>query len=557
MATPEQIVDTAIRHQVLLEGLKESQTKTFAQFLKRIDKRIRKRLENKELTEFNRNRLEKLLKSIDADLKVIYQDHSEKLTKELVQLAKYEAESEARALNEVMVNFETVVPSNNQVMSAVFTRPLSMRDATGGKILKDFVKSLSVSERNRVVGAIRQAAFEGQTNHQILKTIRGTRANRYKDGILNISSRNAKAVIRTSVQHVAVTAREKTWEANSDIIKGSRWVSTLDSRTSTQCRSLDGTVFDLGKGPRPPIHINCRSRMVPELDERFAYLDKGATRASENGQVSADLTYYEWLKTQSKDFQDHAIGKERGNLFRNGGLSSEKFAELNLNKNFKPLTLAEMRKLEPFAFGKAASAKPLKKQAVKAKVNVSSDRETLTGWMGEQLYRQTVGELQNPRIKKAMRGLNLTQEEQVVARNYTYAGHADLNSYIWGDKVKNPEEVSGSIEILRRAIDKLPKYEGVTFRRTDLPESELIKHQKGSFVTYSAFTSTSYEKELSGFGSHRIIINGKSGRRMGDISHFGENEREVLFTSPTRFYVEDRYLAKDGILTIILTEVGN
>jgi hypothetical protein len=38
---------------------------------------------------------------------------------------------------------------------------------------------------------------------------------------------------------------------------------------------------------------------------------------------------------------------------RNGGLSAERFGQLRLSKNFDPLSLAEMQKLEPLAFLKA------------------------------------------------------------------------------------------------------------------------------------------------------------------------------------------------------------
>ena len=76
------------------------------------------------------------------------------------------------------------------------------------------------------------------------------------------------------------------------------------------------------------------------LDDAFDILDKGATQASkgeEGGQqVSADLTYYEWLKTQPAGFQDAAIGPVRGKLLRNGGLSADRFSELQLGQNFQP-----------------------------------------------------------------------------------------------------------------------------------------------------------------------------------------------------------------------------
>ena len=155
------------------------------------------------------------------------------------------------------------------------------------------------------------------------------------------------------MQHVASTARFQTWDANADLLTGYQWVSTLDSRTTQQCRSLDGQKFKLGEGPRPPLHIGCRSTTVADLDDGLDFLDEGATRSSLTGPVDADLTYYQWLKRQPAAFQDSAIGPKRGKLLRAGGLSAERFSELQLDRNFQPLTLAEMRQLEPQAFARA------------------------------------------------------------------------------------------------------------------------------------------------------------------------------------------------------------
>jgi len=52
-------------------------------------------------------------------------------------------------------------------------------------------------------------------------------------------------------------------------------------------------------------------------------LHTGATRFSRGADgdakyVPADMTYYEWLKTQPKEFQDDVLGKTRGKLFREG-----------------------------------------------------------------------------------------------------------------------------------------------------------------------------------------------------------------------------------------------
>jgi len=106
----------------------------------------------------------------------------------------------------------------------------------------------------------------------------------------------------------------------------------------------------------PPFHINCRTTITPitKLSAAFA---KGATRASVGAsggaQVSASLSYYQWLKTQPAAFQDAALGPVRAKLFRDGGLTAERFASLQLDKNFKPLTLDQLKELEPLAFQRA------------------------------------------------------------------------------------------------------------------------------------------------------------------------------------------------------------
>jgi hypothetical protein len=102
--------------------------------------------------------------------------------------------------------------------------------------------------------------------------------------------------------------------------------------------------------------VNCRSSTAAKLDSKYDFLDEGATRASSaqsNKQVDAKLTYYSWLQQQPEKFQVTALGKKRARLFRDGGLSAKRFAELDLDRNFKPITLAEMREIEPGAFAAA------------------------------------------------------------------------------------------------------------------------------------------------------------------------------------------------------------
>lgn len=359
MAANQAILDATIRHAVFLEQLKSGEVEKFGPFLKEIDRSIRDRLARADLTDYTARRLEVLLQEVDSLLLGIFDRYSEKLNLDLVDIANYEAQFEATSLTRaapVGVSFEAAVPGAAAIRTAILSNPLSVRGVDGGKLLKSFIDGFTATERQRLTGAIRQGFFEGQTNFQIIKNIRGTKALNYNDGILATTNRNAGAIVRTAVQHVATQARMETLKENPDVVQAVEWVSTLDSKTTPQCRTLDKHRFKLTEGPRPPIHINCRSTVVAVT--RFSALfAKDATRASvgEDGpqQVRADLSYYEWLKQQPAAFQDKAIGPKRARLFREGGLSVERFAELQLDRNFKPLTLKQMRTLEPLAFQSA------------------------------------------------------------------------------------------------------------------------------------------------------------------------------------------------------------
>lgn len=350
--TTAKLLNSTIRNAVYVERLKSSEANQFTAFLKRIDLDLRERLTADDLTGFSRTRLEKLLRSVESSLNGIFDEYYEDLAGHLVDIGQYESEFEGENLaNEISSElFEAVIPAPEQVRSAVFNNPLSVRGADGGKLLKSFIKDWMASDVKMLSGKIRQGFFEGQTNFEILRNIRGTKANNYKDGALAVVDRHAKTIVRTAVQHSASTARMQTWIKNG--ITQYSWLSTLDGRTSTICRSLDQEVYDIGKGPVPPIHLNCRSTTMAKLPSKYNYLDEGATRASKEGPVDAKLGYYEWLKLQDGDFQDEVLGPVRGKLFRDGGISVERFKQLQLDKNFKPLTLDEMRKKEKAAFEK-------------------------------------------------------------------------------------------------------------------------------------------------------------------------------------------------------------
>lgn len=346
------LITLATRHQVFLERLKTQTAVDFASVLPKLSDAIAQVMSTLEvdgIDKLGRVALRSLLKDLRDKQTELIAKAQEKLLENLRAVSNYEADFEERMLHGIFstAGSGTLVELGaGAAWKASTINPLS---ATG-QLLEPFVQGWGVKQIEGVDRAVMRAWGEGRTVGQLMRDIRGTKALGYKDGLVDVSRRQAEAVARTAVQHVSQQSREATWDANKDIVEGYSFVATLDGRTTSQCRSLDGRKFALGKGPRPPLHVNCRSTTIPILPKEFDFLDEGATRASKNGYVDANQSYYDWLKTQPAGFQTEVLGEARAKIFREGGLSSEKFAALNLGKNFEPLSLAEMKLKEPKIF---------------------------------------------------------------------------------------------------------------------------------------------------------------------------------------------------------------
>lgn len=359
-ARQRRLADIITRHQVFLERFKAGQGKALAAVFSDLDKRTREilgALDTPNIGELSRKKLLGLLSELKEANGEVLTRGTDELYGNLEKLAAVEATFEAGALRHLLGTKVPVVAAKAETAyKAALAQPLS---ATG-QMLESFIDDWSAGEVQRVGLMVQRAWGEGWTVNQMVQAVRGTKALNFKDGILETSRRNAQTVVRTSIQHVSATGRMATLAANGDVVQGYRFVATLDSKTSAVCRSIDqeDKVYQLGEGPVPPMHPNCRSTIIPEVDPSLDFLDEGATRSAEFGPVDANMGYYDWLKTQDEDFVKEAIGPTRAKLFKEGGLSSDEFARLNLGKNFQPLTLDEMQKLEPLAFKRAGLIKP-------------------------------------------------------------------------------------------------------------------------------------------------------------------------------------------------------
>lgn len=339
--------DRQIAHQQAFIRYSNGKAETIKPFLLDIVDYIDKRLAREGETIRNRARLKSLQKDVNNKLNSIYNGW---IREEQKPMYLETADLELDFQEKLFIKVDTVRPSNAQALAAATANPMIIGSKGGAVDFSAYTRDWKPQEIKRVQDIINGGFFTGQTTQQITRAINGTKSARYSDGILNTSRANIQNMVRTTLNHVSVQAKAVYGKENSDIIKGEQIVATLDIRTTDECKDRDGDIVlykDNPNPPRPPFHYGCRTTFVYVLDSKYDFLDTGATRASKGAeggqQVPEKQTYYTWLKTQPAYFQDEALGKEKGKVFRNAGLSPEEFKKAATNRFKQSLTIEQMK----------------------------------------------------------------------------------------------------------------------------------------------------------------------------------------------------------------------
>lgn len=398
MATANEIIqDGALRHAIDVQRYTRGEARRILSLLEASDAELIRTLERRlgalpVPVDFRSARLLSLRADIQRARTAVMARLQGQLATDLQGFAAVEA-ADAKALLEfaIPIEYQFAGVSMEQLRSVVTEQPFQ------GRNLGNWWKRLQTADQDRIMDQIQLGYSQGESVPNMMRRIRGTRAARYRDGVLATSRRNTETIVRTAVNHVSNAARESVWDANADAIDGLRWVSTLDGRTTLICMRRDGQVAPVGgkplpadaiplipEGARPPAHPNCRSVMVPyisetaligerpfvrttkrrgarEIDFRKMAREQGrsvsAVRrdwARENiGQLPKKTNYEQFLKRQPAGFQDEVLGGTRGALFRRGGLKIDRFVDAS----GKEFSLSQLAARHPAAF-EAANLDP-------------------------------------------------------------------------------------------------------------------------------------------------------------------------------------------------------
>lgn len=278
----------------------------------------------------------------------------ETFTVSAIALATYEAAYISKLYG------EEIELNGSKVVSGIKRKPVM-----GGMLFDDVWKNLGESTRNKALYAVRQGIEQGNTTAQIVAELRGKRTKmqdgsfKYVGGIVEEVRKNGiEANVRTIRSHVSQVAYESTFSAlGFDFVKD---IATLDGRTTSTCRAVDGRVQKISPNmQRPPYHRRCRTIQIGvdkdgNLSGKrpFVASDKPVSKIPKDergdiiGQVNANTTYPQWFKNQSAAFQKEVLGPTKYDLYKKGGYTMDRFVD----ELGKPYTIAELRALDEKTF---------------------------------------------------------------------------------------------------------------------------------------------------------------------------------------------------------------
>ncbi len=390
----EALLDALLRHQTFLlrySGyIRNRVWKVLDGTEAAIAAEIRDRLENGSglSTPVEVRRMQALIKAIDGLRSEAWNNSADFLSDELGELGYTEPIAFQSMLQTVVpVVLETVLPAARLLRAIATTRPFE------GRLLKDWAEALKAEDLRRIHAQIQIGMLAGESSDAIVRRVIGTKLLNGADGALEMTRRQVAAITRTAVMHVSNAARSEFLQENADVMVGEKFVATLDSRTTPVCKANDGKVFPVGTGPRPPLHIACRSLRVGVLDAEIIANrpykgsttqqllrefsdERGLPRVSSRddlprgtkgdfdlwsrkrvreltGRTPVSESYQTWLSRQPLWFVEDTMGKTKARLFRDGGLKLDKFVAADGTE----LTLGQLAVKQAEAF-RAAGLDP-------------------------------------------------------------------------------------------------------------------------------------------------------------------------------------------------------
>ena len=337
MAATDDIADALTLRDLQLNRLAESERRKVFTMLNDVQRNLLQKLSTVDPAEparitFKQKRLVKLMKEVNEILRDGYSGIAKEQKAMLKELSVLEA-AKSLAIVNIAVGFDLMrtIPTHNELKALVDDIVIE------GAPVQEWWSRQAQITRDQFRDQMRQGLFIGESNSDLMRRVRGTRENRFQDGIMGITRRNAERIVRTSVNSVSNAAREATFKDNADILRGVQALARLDSRTSDICKARSGGAWNPNTGRPlkesrvrsrypgpPPWHWRCRTTLI------YVIIDEKA---------ADDLGFEGWLSKQTKATQEDALGPGRLDLWKKGKISMTDL----IDQRGRPLTLEQLK----------------------------------------------------------------------------------------------------------------------------------------------------------------------------------------------------------------------
>lgn len=216
--------------------------------------------DNIDLASFNeKRRLDKLLKDIKVILEGVGSEVDKKTTEHLADTYLNNYLDMNTALEDLGINtsFDTI--PRKQVLEAIKTN-------WSGKMFSDSVWWNTQVLAERTKDTIIRGIIQGKSIHDMAREL---------DDLSKVGAFASDRLIRTETNFTVNNSHTKNYEDNG--ITKYEFIAYLDNKTSKICRRLNGQVFNVKDAVsgvnRPPMHPNCRSQIIPLVDDILKTVD--------------------------------------------------------------------------------------------------------------------------------------------------------------------------------------------------------------------------------------------------------------------------------------------
>jgi hypothetical protein len=265
--------------------------------------------------------LERLIEQINAMRAPAWSVGRDTVVTEMLAFGAAEVEDEHSTLMGLAPALGLILPGAGMVAAQALASPFQ------GRTVRQWIDDAQAAEAKRIRQAIYIGVGAGEDPATVARRVVGSAAAKGSDGATQTSRNHVDTLTRSGLVHIATFGRMSLYAANTQRLTREQFVAVLDDRTTNLCRGLNGNRYPIGEGPRPPIHMNCRSMRIVVLPEEVG------------GPIWEPEVYDSWIRKQPWAVRLELLGATRAAQARKPSVDVGPFVDYGS----RPMTLKQVR----------------------------------------------------------------------------------------------------------------------------------------------------------------------------------------------------------------------